>query len=296
MMAKSERIIKYGLPVAAVLVAALVALGITQGNTASTAQGDLGQSNERADSLQVKADQGKTLADQIGAACAAGGQTAKDLQEKFGACSQAVVVKQPTPTPVPGAEGKQGKTGDSGRGITSTSLRGDHLFVTYTDGVEEDKGQVVGADGKTGQPGRGISATAIAAGHLVLTYTDGTTADVGQVVGKDGANGNDGVDGTNGVAGRGIAKTAISGNFHLVITYTDGTIEDLGALPAGQDGQNGKDGINGNDGQPPMGWTTRRLDGTTITCQRTASFDYQNPYYDCVQNAPEVTPTPTGTP
>lgn len=102
-----------------------------------------------------------------------------------------------------------------GRGVLGTALTGGHLWITYDDGLTEDKGQVVGHNGAKGENGRGIASTAIVDGDLLLTYTGGSKEDVGRVVGRDGR----GVASVDGSTGR------------LIITYTDGTTQDAGPLP-----------------------------------------------------------------
>lgn len=279
---KNEHKLKIALPIGAALVLALALLGIAGGNQAQTAQTDNGALTNQNSVLQVKAEQGDTLANRVKQACELGGQTAKDLQDKFGACAQAIVVKQPVL--IPGIPGVAGSKGDPGRGIEATDIRDNRLYIRYTDGIVEDKGLVIGSDGKPGKDGKGITGTSISGGHLLLTYSDGATVDAGQVLGKDG---------TNGTNGRGVTKITLTGAYHLVVTYTDGSTDDLGALPVGPQGPAGTAGANGSDGQPPAGWTTKRLDGSTETCQRAATFDFQNPYYSCTQeSAPVITPTP----
>lgn len=277
MKKNNDERLKIAIPIAVCLAAVLVVLAVMQGNTASTAQEDKSTTDQKNQVLQVKADQADTLANQIAAACSAGGQTARDLQDKFGACTQATVVKQ---APAPGPEGKPGSEGAPGRGIRQTDVRDGHLYVSYTDGTTEDKGQVVGADGKTPKDGRGITGTTIAAGHLVLTYTDGATDDVGLVMGKDGKD------------GRGVSQITITGAYHLVVTYTDGTTADVGPLPPGPQGpkgdkgDKGETGGQGNDGQPAVGWTTKKINGNTETCRRAQPFDYQQPFYECTEEPP----------
>lgn len=125
-----------------------------------------------------------------------------------------------------GENGRDGRDGKNGRGITSTAVVDGHLFVTYTDGVREDKG-VIAVDG---HDGRGISGAALLDGQLVLTYTDGASETVGRIVGRDGTN------------GRGITDVVVSDDYRVIVTYTDGTIEDVGALPPGPPGATGVPG------------------------------------------------------
>jgi len=158
--------------------------------------------------------QAQAVAQPVDALCAQGGPIAEELHRR-GACSAAAQVQQspavaPVTTAVPGP---------AGRGITATAVEADgHLRITYTDGITEDKGVVIGKAGAAGAAGRGIVSTAIRDGHLVLSYSDSTSEDVGQVVGPPG---------------RGVVSTDIVGG-RLVVTYSDGTKQDLGPLPVGR--------------------------------------------------------------
>jgi hypothetical protein len=222
-----------------------------------------------------------TTSDKNTELCLRGGAAAKEM-EQAGLCELAKQLKAAVvaaaPTPLPGAQGAQGQpgtAGSSGRGITATAIVSGHFQVTYTDGTIEDKGSITGAPGPTG---RSITSSIINSGHLVLVYSDGKSEDVGQIVGKDGqngANGNDGAPGKDGAPGRGITSITTDAG-HLIVAYTDGTTTDLGPLPQGP---------QGNDGKPPLSWVVHNPDGSTTNCQRTASFDFQNPTYDCTRTA-----------
>jgi hypothetical protein len=228
-----------------------------------------------------------TTSDKNTELCLRGGAAAKEM-EQAGLCELAKQLKQAiiaaAPPGVPGAQGAQGKQGEpgiagsNGRGITSTAIVGGHFQVSYTDGTTEDKGVVTGSQGPAG---RGITGSIINNGRLVLVYSDGKSEDVGQVVGKDGqpgANGKNGDPGKDGAPGRGITGVTTDGG-HLIVTYTDGTTADAGPLPQGP---------QGNDGKPPLSWVVHNPDGSTTDCQRTQSFDFQNPTYDCTRTAPSV--------
>ena len=187
----------------------------------------------------------------------------------------------PTVQPPPGptaVTGPVGPAGAAGRGITGTAISAGHLFVSYTDGTTEDKGQVAGATGVKGSDGRGITGSNATSGHLVLSYSDGSTTDAGQVVGKDGATG---ATGPVGAAGRGVASLAENTNNHLIITYTDGTTQDIGPLPAGPPGPTGPQGVQGPAGSPPAGWTWTDTLGRNYTCTRNASSPDSAPTYTC---------------
>lgn len=137
-------------------------------------------------------------------------------------CDRAAEVQQSAVTIVAPRPGRDGRDGDDGRGIAATAVVDGHLFVTYTDGVREDKG-VVAVDGVDG---RGITGARLDdEGQLVLTYTDGAVEVVGRVVGRDG------------VDGRGVSDVTVTADYHIVVTYTDGTVEDVGVLPVGPAGR-----------------------------------------------------------
>lgn len=150
-------------------------------------------------------------------------------------CGQAAEVQRESTiaaAPRDGVDGEDGKKGDDGRGITNTAVVDGHLYVTYTDGVREDKG-VIAVNGKNG---RGISGARLDdTGQLVLTFTDGTSETVGRIVGRDGER------------GRGIDDVTVSSDYRVIVTYTDGTVEDVGALPPGPAGPSGARGPDGRD-------------------------------------------------
>lgn len=138
------------------------------------------------------------------------------------------VAANPTQTLVP-QDGKPGKDGSDGRGVTTfdVSDKG-NLIVSYTDGTSKDIGHIVGKngiDGINGKDGRGILSVTIDKGNLMIGFTDGVTENLGMVVGPAGAPGQNGVNGQNGV---------------------DGQMGPIG--PTGPAGSNGQDGAPGKDG------------------------------------------------
>ncbi|MER7078125.1 MULTISPECIES: hypothetical protein [Bacteria] len=184
------------------------------------------QETGRADSAEQRLDQ---LADDVARACAQGGDAAARLGA---ACVSAEQAQREPRTPADGADGADG------RGVTSTSIRGGQLIVTYSDGTTADVGPVAGQPGTPGAQGRGIVASVVDDGALVLIYSDGTRETVGRIVGRPGADGTD---------GRGIADvTADDGR--LIVTYTDGSREDAGPLPPGPQGEPGQQGQRGEPG------------------------------------------------
>jgi hypothetical protein len=150
-----------------------------------------------------------------------------------------------------GSNGANGVNGVAGRGIRNTDISRGHLFVTYTDNNTVDLGQIVGKDGSTGSTGRGISSTSLGGPSntdLIVSYSDHTIADVGTVVGKDGvagiagtngidgAKGDTGAPGAPGTDGRSVASVNINNSDHLIVTYDDNTTSDAGLVPAGPQG------------------------------------------------------------
>ena len=226
-----------------VVLAAMVPLSLVLTSHTYAAQDQANTANARSSSVASAA---APLAGGVDAACRGRDAAATQLQQQ-GLCQQASQVQSVVAAPGP-ATGPSGERGPAGPGVAATSIAGGHLFVTYTDGRTEDKGQVAGATGGKGDRGRSITSTLITGGHLVLSYDDGTAADVGPVVGRDG------------LPGRGVASTAITSAFHLLVTYTDGTTVDIGQLPAGASGKNGNDGRDGQNGAPGVSVTKQYFD------------------------------------
>ena len=84
--------------------------------------------------------------------------------------------------------GPQGIPGESGRGINGAVLSEGHLVLSYSDGQEDDLGNVQGPAGPTGPDGRNITAAAIdGSGHLILSLSDASVLDVGLIVGESGS-------------------------------------------------------------------------------------------------------------
>lgn len=180
-------------------------------------QRDANVATEQADAAQQDA---KSVADPLVEVC----RRDEEIRRRLGdLCDTAAEVKDQAAQP---ADGRNGKDGDPGRGITGTTIdQAGRLLITYTDGVVEDKGPVVGEGGPAGPAGRSIVGTTIEDGALVLSYSDGTAETAGQVVGAEGP------------AGRGISSVTVSADFRLLVTYTDGETVDVGPLPAGPAGR-----------------------------------------------------------
>lgn len=163
--------------------------------------------------------------------------------------------------------------------------------IVGTDGADGTNG-VDGQDGEDGQDGIGISKSEINdSGELVITYSNGSEQNLGNIVGADGADGQDGItpqlrinqdsnewevstnngvswtstgvqatgakgqDGADGEDGTGITAAAINESGELVLTFSDSSSINLGRI-VGKDGTNGtdgKDGANGQDGADGVG-------------------------------------------
>jgi hypothetical protein len=205
---------------------------------------------------QQAVDQGQNLANKISIACS--NKVILNQLESLGACQAAAQIQAAPAAPgkngINGANGANGVNGINGRGIRSTNIANEHLFVTYTDNSTVDLGQIVGKNGTNGKPGsegkQGIGITGTTLGgpsntDLIVSRSDGTVADVGTVVGKNGidglngTNGNagtagvNGTNGTDGKPGRSVQLVNINSDEHLIITYDDGTTDDAGPVPQG---------------------------------------------------------------
>lgn len=199
-----------------VLIAAVVYLLVDKVATRVAANEATEEKQDAQDDAVDARQDARELGDPVYSLC----QRDAEVRRRLGAlCEKAAEVKD---QPLPAAEPRDGK---DGRGIAATSIRDGRLWITYTDGVIEDKGRIVGQAGNAGKNGRSITGTAITGGFLVLSYSDDTTETVGRVVGADGRD------------GRGIASVTINGDFRLIVTYTDGETVDVGPLPSGRDGR-----------------------------------------------------------
>lgn len=178
------------------------------------------EANQATEQKQEAQQDAKSVADPLDEVC----KQYPDIRARIAdLCHTAAEVKDQAQP----ADGRDGANGADGRGIAGTAIVNGRLMITYTDGVVEDKGPVVG-QGQPGTDGRAIVSTTIQDGALVLSYSDGTAETAGQVVGADGTDGRD---------GRGISSVAVSADFRLLVTYTDGETVDVGPLPAGPPGR-----------------------------------------------------------
>lgn len=237
---KRNQIILYGLCALVALVAVVALLYGTQADRRANTNG--AHANAAAKALGT-----------ANASLANNGLTPVPTPSSAAAATATVTV---TPTP--------GRNGLNGKGIVASALIGGHLELTYTDGVVEDVGQVVGPAGRsgssgqsgaagpsgpagaTGSPGtrgdagRGITSTEITvAGHLVITYTDGTTVDLGEVVGSNGANGengNNGQDGASGASGASGQPGSPPASFTFTVPGDFGTSTTYDCAPDGSAG------------------------------------------------------------
>lgn len=256
-----------------IIAVAMIPLGFYLGQTAQTANDAKNVAEQQRDQATTKADQGKTLAQQVQAACAAGGSTEASLQS-LGACHQATVVQQ-TQTPIPGPPGQNGSPGENGsngangRGIVSSAIVNGDLVLTYNQTpLTQDVGHIVGQSGTNGADGRGITGEQLVGNDLVLSFSQAPfTQDVGAVVGPAGVNGKDGAvgatgsNGVNGADGCSITGTSVSSAGDLLVTYgaqsacgaNGSQTVDLGSV-RGPAGDPGPTGATGAQGPPPASY------------------------------------------
>ena len=166
-----------------------------------------------------------------------------------------------------GRDGKDGIDGAPGRGIIRAHLFDGRLRVKYSDGTEEDLGEVRGEQGESGPPGEsikgergdsgangiGIADVIIRGDTRQLLLTDGRELDLGRVVGRDGADGAPGEKGDSGEPGdRGPAgpmgERGLAG-----IAGMDGSDGQPGPQgERGEKGEPGRDGVDGKDADPAL--------------------------------------------
>ncbi len=159
-------------------------------------------------------------------------------------------------------DGVDGEPGPAGRGVAKALLRDGNLWLVFSDGVEQDLGEVRGIAGPPGESvqgpsgadgidGVGIADVLVVGDARKLLLTDGRELDLGRVVGR---NGNDGAPGLPGAVGRGIADTWVTDEGRLHLVYSDGTEETLSEIrgPKGDTGPAGRDGIDGKDFEPEL--------------------------------------------
>jgi hypothetical protein len=200
---------------------------------------------------QQDAAAGRSLAEQVAAACAKGGAAAAELGPA-GVCAKAAEVKDQPATATPAA-------------------------------IQVDPGAVR-------QAARTAVAEYCAAPSHPCRGADGSTppfdAIVDAVVGRIPApkKGDDGTNGANATAAQvADAVAAYCGQAGEPCRGTPGA--------NGQDGQtptcvSEPSECRGTDGQPPAGWTTTYPDGSTGSCTRAPDFDPAAPRYTCTRSAP----------
>lgn len=135
--------------------------------------------------------------------------------------------------------GPQGIQGESGRGINGAVLNAGRLVLSYSDGQEDDLGNVqgpIGPAGPTGPAGLSITeATVDVDGYLILTYSNSATLNAGYVRGLQGTPGIQGNPGPAGPAGRNITAATIDNSGHLILNLSDASELDAG-LVVGESG------------------------------------------------------------
>jgi hypothetical protein len=191
-------------------------------------------------------------------------------------------------TPGPqGPAGANGTNGTNGISVTNTTVIGDSLFTTLSNGQIINAGYVTGAQGATGAAGangtngtNGISVTntTVIGDSLLITLSNGQIINAGYVTGAQGiqgligatgpqgpigltgpigatgltgATGPIGANGTNGTNGISVTNTAVISD-SLFITLSNGQILNAGYVT----GTQGPQGLTGATGpQGPTGAT-----------------------------------------
>jgi len=156
-------------------------------------------------------------------------------------------------------DGVDGEPGPAGRGVAKALVRDGNLWLVFSDGIEQDLGEVRGAQGESiqgpsgadGIDGVGIADVLSVGDRRKLLLTNGRELDLGRLEGRDG---NDGAPGVPGAVGRGIADTWVTDEGRLHLVYSDGTEETLSEIrgPKGDPGPAGRDGIDGRDFEPEL--------------------------------------------
>jgi len=176
-----------------VVLAALVVGAVLAVNAVTTKDANVTLQGDKAvveDQRDATAEQASTLADQVAAACQAGGETTAELQ-RVGACQQAAQV-QADPIPVPGPRGP-GPTPEEIRGAVAEYL----LVHPPADGRAPTAGEIAAAvsaflTANPPTPGRPPTAAEIA-DAVETWFRTNPVRD-----GVDGQNGTDGRDGERG--------------------------------------------------------------------------------------------------
>lgn len=89
-----------------------------------------------------------------------------------------------------------GPQGEPGATIAAIERDGPRLFIELDDGRRFDAGEIVGPRGDKGDNGIGLAGAVIdRAGNLVVTFSNGVSQQLGLVVGRDGEPGVAGKDG-----------------------------------------------------------------------------------------------------
>lgn len=105
-------------------------------------------------------------------------------------------IRGPSGEPGPPGESVAGAPGEAGATIAAIERGGSRLFVELDDGRRFDAGEVVGPQGDKGDAGIGLAGAVIdRSGSLIVTFSNGVSQSLGQVVGRDGAPGAPGQDG-----------------------------------------------------------------------------------------------------
>jgi len=174
--------------------------------------------------------------------------------------------------------------GKEGRSMTRAEVDAGDLLLTYSDGVVERVGRVIGAEGERGgrgqrgAPGRSVTAATVRDdGQLVLFFDNEEELSVGTVIGptgENGVNGADGIDGKDGVSAAEIQAVEFDEKTHdlsFILSNEERKTLSLSAL-RGLDGRAGRPGEKGDPGVSVQGVT---LEGSLLSFHFSDGFSNQ---------------------
>ena len=126
-----------------------------------------------------------------------------------------------------GPQGPAGSTGATGNGVTTATLSGDNLILSYSNTSTQNLGNIRGPQGPTGAAG-----------------ADSTVAGPTGATGPAGTNGTNGTDGTDGTS----ISSAVNNNGSITLTMSDSSTVTVSGNVQGATGATGSQGIQGIQG------------------------------------------------
>ena len=126
-----------------------------------------------------------------------------------------------------GPQGPAGSTGATGNGVTTATLSGDNLILSYSNTSTQNLGNIRGPQGPTGAAG-----------------ADSTVAGPTGATGPAGTNGTNGTDGTDGTS----ISSAVNNNGAITLTMSDSSTVTVSGNVQGATGATGSQGIQGIQG------------------------------------------------